>query len=48
MRAACQYATDVTEAPWDILYPLLPKHAWRPGSRGRPPRPRRRGGHGIL
>jgi hypothetical protein len=24
MSAACQYETDVTEAQWEILHPLLP------------------------
>jgi putative transposase len=48
MRAACQYATDVTEAQWDLLHPLLPKHTWRPGSRGRPPCPLRRVINGLL
>src|SRR4030095_12447138 len=33
---------------WDLLHPLLPKHTWTPGSRGRPPRPRRRVVNGIL
>jgi transposase len=44
MSATCQYETDVTDAQWDLLHPLLPKHTWTPGSRGRPPRPLRRGG----
>ena len=48
MSATCQYETDVTDAQWDILYPLLPKHTWTPGSRGRPPRPLRRVVNGIL
>ena len=30
MSAACQYETDVTDAQWDILHPLLPKHTWTP------------------
>ena len=48
MSAARQYETDVTDAQWDLLHPLLPKHTWTPGSRGRPPRPLRRVVNGIL
>jgi putative transposase len=48
MRAACQYETDVTDAQWEILHPLLPKPRWTPGNRGRPPRPLRRVVNGIL
>jgi putative transposase len=48
MSAACQYETDVTDAQWAILHPLLPKHTWTPGSRGRPPRPLRRVVNGML
>ena len=48
MRAACQYETDVTDAQWDILYPLLPTPTWTPGSRGRPPRPLRQVVNGLL
>ena len=48
MSAACQYETDVTEAQWDLLHPLLPKHTWTPGSRGRPPCPLRRVVNGML
>jgi putative transposase len=48
MSAACQYETDVTDAPWEVLYPLLPKPTWTPGSRGRPPRPLRWVVNGIL
>ena len=48
MSAAGQYETDVPEAPWDLLHPLLPKHTWMPGSRGRPPCPLRRVVNGML
>ena len=48
MSAACQYETDVTDAQWDILHPLLPKPTWTPGSRERPPRPLRQVINGIL
>ena len=48
MSAACQYETDVTDAQWDILSPLLPAHTWTPGRRGRPPRPLRQVVNGLL
>jgi transposase len=48
MRAACQYETDVTDAQWDLLHPLLPRPTWTPGSRGRPPRPLRQVVNGML
>ena len=48
MSAACQYETDVTDAQWDILYPLLPTPTGTPGSRGRPPRPLRQVVKGLL
>src|SRR5918911_4220988 len=48
MSAACQYATDVTDAQWEILHPLLPTPTWTPGSRGRPPRSLRRMVNGML
>ena len=48
MSAACQYETDVTDAQWELLYPLLPQPTWTPGSRGRPPRPLRRMVNGML
>src|SRR5919108_2256121 len=48
MSATCQYETDVTDAQWELLYPLLPTPTWTPGSRGRPPRPLRRGVNGML
>ena len=48
MSAACQYATDVTDAQWEVLHPLLPRPMWTPGGRGRPPRPLRQVVNGIL
>ena len=46
MSAACQYETDVTDAQWELLYPLLPQPTWTPGSRGQNPRARGKG-HGT-
>lgn len=48
MSAACQYETDVTDAQWELLHPLLPQPTWPPGSRGRPPRPLRPMVNGML
>jgi putative transposase len=48
MSATCQYETDVTDAQWAILHPLLPTPTWPPGSRGRPPRPLRRVVDGMV
>jgi putative transposase len=48
MSACGQYATDVTDAQWDVLHPLLPTPQWRPGGRGRPPCERRRVINGIF
>lgn len=48
MSAACQYETDVTDAPWALLHPLLPTPTWTPGHRGRPPRPLRQVVNGML
>ena len=48
MRTTCPYETDVTDAQWELLYPLLPTPTWTPGSRGRPPRPLRRVVNGML
>lgn len=42
------YSTDLTEAQWALLYPLLPARKWRPGSPGRPPCDLRRVINGIL
>ncbi len=32
-----EYATDVTDAQWQPLSPLLPDRRWRRGGPGRPP-----------
>ena len=37
MNTHKQYPTNVTQAQWHLLIPLLPKRKWRKGSRGRPP-----------
>jgi transposase len=37
MSTGCHYPTDVSDAPWDVLEPLLPKPKWRPGGPGRKP-----------
>ena len=42
------YATDVTDAQWQRIEPLLPAPIWRPHGPGRPPRDRRPIVHGIL
>ena len=31
MSAACQYETDVSDAQWELLHPVLPTPIWRPG-----------------
>ena len=33
-----QYATDVTDAQWQQIEPLLPASMWRSNGPGRPPR----------
>ena len=43
-----QYATDVTDAQWQRIEPLLPAPRWRPGGPGRPPRDRRGIVNGLL
>ena len=48
MNTHRQYPTNVTEAQWQLLIPLLPKHKWRKGSRGRPPVNLREVFDGIL
>jgi putative transposase len=48
MSTGCHYPTDVTDAQWEVLHPLLPAPQWRPGGPGRPPCDRRRVINGIL
>lgn len=43
-----QYATDVTDAQWPPLGPLLPAPIWRPNGPGRPPHGQHQIVHGIL
>jgi putative transposase len=42
------YPTDLTEAQWALLLPLLPPRKWRPGGPGRPPCDLRRVLNGIM
>lgn len=37
MSTTPYYPTDLTEAQWTLLLPLLPARKWRPGGPGRPP-----------
>jgi putative transposase len=37
MSTKQNYPTDLTEAQWALLFPLLPARKWRPGGPGRPP-----------
>ena len=48
MSKHIKYPTDLTEAQWQILYPLLPPRTWRAGRPGRPPCSRRQVINGIL
>ena len=43
-----QYATDVTDAQWQRIEPLLPVPRWRLDGPGRPPRDRRQIVNGLL
>jgi putative transposase len=43
-----QYPTDLTDAQWQLIEPLLPTQQWQPGGRGRPPVDRRRVINGIF
>ena len=43
-----QYATDLTDAQWQRIEPLLPTPRWQPGGPGRPPRDRRQMVNGLL
>ena len=43
-----QYATDVTDAQWQQIQPLLPPSRWWPNGPGRPPRDRRQIVNGLL
>ena len=48
MNTHRQYPTNVTQAQWQQLIPLLPKRKWQKGGPGRPPANLRRVFDGIL
>jgi putative transposase len=48
MSTYCHYPTDVSEAQWELLQPLLPQPTWRPGGPGRKPLDLRRVVNGIF
>lgn len=48
MSTTRYYPTDLTEAQWTLLLPLLPTRKWRAGGPGRPPCDLRRVLNGIL
>jgi len=48
MSTGGHYPTDMTDAQWEILSPLLPARQWRPGGPGHPSCDRRRVINGIL
>jgi putative transposase len=48
MSTTRYYSTDLTEAQWALLLPLLPARKWRPGGPGRPPCDLRQVLNGIL
>ncbi len=43
-----QYPTDLSDAQWQLIEPLLPAQTWQPGGRGRPPVERRRVINGVF
>ena len=48
MSTQPKYPTDLTDAQWSLIQPLLPPPTWRPGGPGCPPRNRRTVVNGIL
>jgi putative transposase len=48
MSTDYDYPTDVTDAQWELLQPMLPERTGRPGGAGRPPCDVRRMFTGIL
>lgn len=48
MSTEQQYPTDLSDAQWQWIEPLLPAQQWQPGGRGRPPVDRRRVINGIF
>ena len=45
---ADEYATDLTDAQWRLIKPLLPASTWHPGGPGRPRRDPRQIINGLL
>ena len=43
-----EYATDITDAQWRLIEPLLPAPIWHPGGPGRPRRDPRQIINGLL
>ena len=43
-----EYATDLTDAQWRLIKPLLPASTWHPGGPGRPRRDPRQIIKGLL
>ena len=37
MSPTRHYPTDLSDEPWELIEPLMPKPKWRPGGPGRPP-----------
>ena len=48
MSVPAHYATDLTDAQWELLAALLPARKWKPGGAGRPPLDMRQVLNGIL
>ena len=48
MSTPDEYPTNLTDAQWQRLQPLLPPRKWRPGGPGRPPCDRRQVINGII
>ena len=48
MSTSSLYPTELTDAQWHYLHPLLPVGKWRPGGPGRPPCNLRSVLNGIL
>ena len=48
MSTRTQYPTDLTDAQWQLIHPMLPPRKWRRGGPGRPPCDVRRVIDGII